>query len=92
MRDETNATHKAWEELASEARHYRLTVGTSNGLFFSVKAQGDNWADVVAKVKEAKITSQSIIIVGRVLTATDFANSRLYAPDFSHGYRRAEEQ
>ncbi len=48
-------------------------------------------ADIFAKVREAKITSQSIILVGRVLTATDFADSRLYAPDFSHGYRRAEE-
>jgi precorrin-4/cobalt-precorrin-4 C11-methyltransferase len=47
-------------------------------------------ADIFAKVREAKITSQSIILVGRVLTANDFANSRLYAPDFSHGYRRAE--
>jgi precorrin-4/cobalt-precorrin-4 C11-methyltransferase len=49
-------------------------------------------ADIFSKVREAGITSQSIIMVGRVLTATDFANSRLYAPDFSHGYRRAEER
>jgi hypothetical protein len=27
-----------------------------------------------------------------VLTAKDFADSRLYAPDFSHGFRRAEER
>jgi precorrin-4/cobalt-precorrin-4 C11-methyltransferase len=47
-------------------------------------------ADIFAKVREAKITSQSIIMVGRVLTAKDFAESRLYAADFSHGYRRAE--
>ena len=46
-------------------------------------------ADIFAKVREAKITSQSIIIVGRVLTATDFADSRLYDPSFSHGYRKA---
>jgi precorrin-4/cobalt-precorrin-4 C11-methyltransferase len=46
-------------------------------------------ADVFAKVREAKITSQSIILVGRVLTATDFADSRLYDPSFSHGYRKA---
>ena len=49
-------------------------------------------ADIFAKVREAKITSQSIILVGRVLTATDFANSRLYDPDFSHGYRRSESR
>jgi precorrin-4/cobalt-precorrin-4 C11-methyltransferase len=46
-------------------------------------------ADVFAKVREAKITSQAIILVGRVLTATDFADSRLYDPTFSHGYRKA---
>jgi precorrin-4/cobalt-precorrin-4 C11-methyltransferase len=46
-------------------------------------------ADIFAKVREAKITSQSIILVGRVLTATDFADSRLYDPTFSHGYRKA---
>jgi precorrin-4/cobalt-precorrin-4 C11-methyltransferase len=48
-------------------------------------------ADIFAKVREAKITSQSIIIVGHVLTATDFADSRLYDPTFSHGYRKASE-
>jgi len=46
-------------------------------------------ADIFAKVREAKISSQSIILVGRVLTATDFADSRLYDPTFSHGYRKA---
>jgi precorrin-4/cobalt-precorrin-4 C11-methyltransferase len=46
-------------------------------------------ADIFAKAREAKITSQSIILVGRVLTATDFADSRLYDPTFSHGYRKA---
>ena len=46
-------------------------------------------ADIFAKVREAKITSQAIILVGRVLTATDFADSRLHDPSFSHGYRKA---
>jgi precorrin-4/cobalt-precorrin-4 C11-methyltransferase len=46
-------------------------------------------ADIFAKVREAKITSQSIILVGRVLTAEDFADSRLYDPTFSHGFRKA---
>lgn len=41
------------------------------------------------RVKAAGITSQAMILVGRVLTAEDFADSRLYAADFSHGYRRA---
>ncbi len=37
--------------------------------------------------KEAGIKSQSIIIVGRVLTSEDFADSRLYAADFHHKFR-----
>lgn len=45
--------------------------------------------NIHAAVREARITSQSIIIVGRVLTACDFAQSRLYADDFTHKYRRS---
>lgn len=47
-------------------------------------------SDIHARVREAGIKSQSMIIVGRVLTSKDFANSRLYAPDFSHRFRRAK--
>lgn len=46
--------------------------------------------DIEAKVREQRILSQSMIIIGRVLTAEDFAESRLYAKDFSHGYRQAD--
>ena len=46
-------------------------------------------ADIRGKVMAAGVRSQAMILVGRVLTATDFANSRLYDPDFSHGFRRA---
>jgi precorrin-4/cobalt-precorrin-4 C11-methyltransferase len=45
--------------------------------------------DIVARVRAAGIKTQSMVLVGRVLTANDFADSRLYAPDFSHGYRRS---
>jgi precorrin-4/cobalt-precorrin-4 C11-methyltransferase len=45
-------------------------------------------ADIREKVRAAKIRSQSMILVGRVLTAEDFADSRLYAPDFAHRFRR----
>ena len=47
-------------------------------------------ADIHARVRAAGIKTQSMIIVGRVLTSNDFANSRLYAPDFSHRFRRAK--
>jgi precorrin-4/cobalt-precorrin-4 C11-methyltransferase len=46
--------------------------------------------DIHTRVREAGIKTQSMIIVGRVLTSDDFANSRLYAPDFSHRFRRAK--
>jgi precorrin-4/cobalt-precorrin-4 C11-methyltransferase len=46
-------------------------------------------ADIAAKAKAAGLKSTSMVLVGRVLTATHFADSRLYAADFSHGYRKA---
>ncbi|MCR9141829.1 MAG: precorrin-4 C(11)-methyltransferase [bacterium] len=46
-------------------------------------------ADIEEKWKAAGIKSQSIIIVGRVLTSEDFADSRLYAADFHHKFRPA---
>jgi precorrin-4/cobalt-precorrin-4 C11-methyltransferase len=48
-------------------------------------------ADIKARVKAAGIRTQSMIFVGRVLTATDFANSRLYDPSFSHRFRKARK-
>jgi precorrin-4/cobalt-precorrin-4 C11-methyltransferase len=47
-------------------------------------------ADIAGKVKAAGIKSTSMVLVGRVLTASEFADSRLYAADFSHGYRKAQ--
>jgi precorrin-4/cobalt-precorrin-4 C11-methyltransferase len=46
-------------------------------------------ADIHGKVKAEKIRTQSMILVGRVLTAEDFACSRLYDPTFSHRFRKA---
>jgi precorrin-4/cobalt-precorrin-4 C11-methyltransferase len=48
-------------------------------------------ADIRAKVKEAGIKTQAMILVGHVLTSTDFAESRLYADDFSHRFRKAKK-
>ena len=45
-------------------------------------------ATIRDQVREQGITTQSMIIIGRVLTSTDFANSRLYAADFFHGFRK----
>ena len=48
--------------------------------------------DIREKARAAGLKSQSMILVGRVLTAEDFANSRLYDPEFSHKFRRAERR
>jgi precorrin-4/cobalt-precorrin-4 C11-methyltransferase len=48
-------------------------------------------ADIRAKVRAAGIRSQSMILVGRVLTADDFADSRLYDPEFSHRFRKGRK-
>jgi precorrin-4/cobalt-precorrin-4 C11-methyltransferase len=44
-------------------------------------------ATIRDEVKAAQITRTAIIIVGRVLAADDFAESRLYAPDHHHVLR-----
>ncbi len=45
-------------------------------------------ADIAGKAKEAGISKTAIIVVGKVLTAgAPPALSKLYDPDFSHGYR-----
>ncbi|WP_437762099.1 precorrin-4 C(11)-methyltransferase [Sorangium sp. So ce281] len=49
-------------------------------------------ADIRDKVRAEGIKSQSMILVGRVLTSTDFADSRLYDPEFSHRFRKAEKK
>lgn len=43
---------KYCDELFSITCHYRFTVGTSNSLFFTVRAQGDSWEEVIAKLTE----------------------------------------
>lgn len=48
--------------------------------------------DIREKVKESGIRSQSMIIVGEVLTCTDFADSRLYAAEFAHKFRKATKK
>jgi precorrin-4/cobalt-precorrin-4 C11-methyltransferase len=47
-------------------------------------------ADIRERVRAARIRSQAMILVGPVLTSTDFADSRLYDPTFSHRHRKAK--
>ena len=48
-------------------------------------------ADIAAKVREERINSTAMILVGRVLTSEDFANSKLYDPSFTHRFRRGTD-
>ena len=42
-------------ELSGTSHSYRITVGNSTGCgFFFIKAEGDNWEEVVAKVMNGK--------------------------------------
>jgi len=47
-------------------------------------------ADIAEKVHAAKIATQSMVLVGRVLTSKDFADSRLYDPEFTHRFRKGK--
>jgi hypothetical protein len=46
---------KTCDELVSITGHYRFTVGVSNSMFFTVRAQGDSWEEVIAKLTEKKV-------------------------------------
>lgn len=43
---------KCSDELFGITCHYRFTVGTSNSMFFTVRAQGDSWEQVIDKLTE----------------------------------------
>lgn len=45
-------------------------------------------SDIEDKVRAAKLTSTAMVLVGHVLTATEFANSKLYDPEFTHRFRK----
>ncbi|TGL69614.1 precorrin-4 C(11)-methyltransferase [Leptospira kmetyi] len=47
-------------------------------------------SDIAERVKTEKISSTAIIFVGPVLDCHDFADSKLYSADFSHGFRKAK--
>jgi precorrin-4/cobalt-precorrin-4 C11-methyltransferase len=49
-------------------------------------------ANIGDKVREARITATAMILVGEVLEAKDFANSRLYDAGFTHRFRRGTDR
>jgi len=47
---------------------------------------------IADQVMDEKIKATAIIIIGEVLTSKDFADSRLYAPEFTHGFRKGKSK
>lgn len=57
------ATKDACEALERSrwaGREYRLTVGLNKSWCFEVKAQGDNWADVIRKLEATVATTAEV--------------------------------
>jgi len=54
LKEEFAEAQKTCEGLRSITYHYRFTAGVSNGMFFSVKAQGDSWEEIIAKLTKEK--------------------------------------
>jgi len=52
LKAELIAASKAADELSGKTRHYRFTAGVMNSAFFVIKAQGDSWEEVIAKIQE----------------------------------------
>jgi len=50
LKAELKNASKTYADLAEITSHYRFTVGTSSGMFFTVRAQGDSWEEVIAKL------------------------------------------
>jgi precorrin-4/cobalt-precorrin-4 C11-methyltransferase len=49
-------------------------------------------ADIAGQVRAAGISDQAMILVGPTLECTSFPDSRLYAAEFGHRYRRARRE
>lgn len=42
---------KVVDKLGAITRHHKITVGVSESMFFLVKAEGDSWEEVIAKLQ-----------------------------------------
>jgi len=48
--------------------------------------------NIAEKVKEAKITKTALIIVGNVINPSSYEFSKVYDPQFTHGYRESNTE
>lgn len=51
LRDAYTRAENERMKMSGRATRYRITAGTVGGLFFSVRAQGDTWSEVFAKLQ-----------------------------------------
>lgn len=51
-----------------------------------------NLANIADKTQKARITKTALFIVGNVVKPTNYQFSKVYDPDFSHGYRSSSIQ
>ena len=51
-----------------------------------------NLANIADKTQKARITKTALFIVGNVVKPTNYQFSKVYDPDFSHGYRSSSNQ
>ena len=53
-----HAAHKTAHDhiakLSSTVGYYKITVGTTSSMFFHVKAEGDSWEEIIAKLEGEK--------------------------------------
>lgn len=51
LHEAVEAARKKVDRLGSISRHYKITVGKSNSIFFHVLAEGDSWEEVIGKLE-----------------------------------------
>lgn len=57
LKAEYTEVAKRCDELSYICNRYRFTAGTMGQLFFSVKAQGDSWEEVIAKIEKERVAA-----------------------------------
>jgi hypothetical protein len=50
LANECRAAEDRTSRLRSKLRGHKITAGVSSGMFFFIKAQGDSWEEVLAKL------------------------------------------
>jgi hypothetical protein len=54
LRAEYKVASDGVDKLSSITHHYKITVGVSTSMFFHVRAEGDTWEEVIAKLQQPK--------------------------------------